>query len=260
MLTITEGLNRNTAEAIYFGEVVDNNDPLRLQRIRVRLQCYPKAMQIEDLPWASPLRTSFNGGGNDLYGQISVPEIGSVVVVRHLYDQYSPVYIGVIQSSLQKNLVIDNKTDYPRVYGSEDSNGNFYRVELVKKLTKILMDSEIQVTQTGDIKIKLDGDINLTCNNILVKSSSIQIDTGNINTQASDITASKISVSTLNANTLSAVQATANGQFAGTLMGVAYYATHAGTVPQPQPIPETVPVVVPDPMKPSLPEDDFKER
>lgn len=253
MLTITEGINKNISESIYIGEVVDVDDPLRLQRVRVRLDCYPKNMKVEQIPWASPLRSAFQGGGNGLFGQISVPEKGSIVAVKHYYDQYSPVYIGVIQSSLQKNLVIDNQTDYPRVYGSEDSNGNFIRVELIKKLVRALMDAEIQVTQKGDIKIDMgENNIHLKCGNILLEtSSSIQITSGKINTN-SHITAQKIDVATINTDNLSALSAQANGTFQGTLQGTAYYATYAGVVPANQPIPSISSVGVPTPITPKV--------
>lgn len=251
MITITEGKKYDIREYSQWGIVVDNNDPLKLQRLRIRLDSYPKNMKDEQIPWASPLKSVFQGGGSGVFGTISVPEVNTIVRVVHLYDQYSPCYIDEIQSSLPMNLIVENLTDYPRIYGAQDSNKNYYRVELVKKLMKILMDSEIQINQTGDVKIKMNGNINLKCDNLVVESDSIQVTCGKFDTN-SELTARKIETSVLNTDNLSASSANVNGAFSGTLDGTAYFATYAGQQPSPQITPNIAEIDLPVPIKPDL--------
>lgn len=251
MLTLTEGKKYDIREVSQWGIVVDNNDPLKLQRVKLRLDSYPENMTDEQLPWASPLKSTFQGGGNEVYGTISIPEIGSIVRVVHMYDQYSPCYVDVLQSTSQNNLVIDELTDYPRIYGAQDSNKNYYRIELVKKLMKVLMDSEIQVNQFGDVKIKLGGNLHLKCDNLLLESGSVQITSGQINTN-SNITAQKVEANTVNTKSLSADDANISGAFKGTLSGTAFFATYAGKTPSTQPEPAMVDVDIPTPLAPTI--------
>lgn len=252
MLTVTEGKKYNIREVSQWGIVVDNNDPLKLQRVKVRLDAYPKNMTVEQIPWATPFRKTFQGSGVDSFGTISVPEINSVVRVIHMYDQYSPCYVDEIQSTIVDNLVNNELIDYPRVYGAKDSNKNYYRMELVKKLLKVLMEAEIQVNQTGDVRINLDGDIHLKCNNLLLESSGgIQVTAGQFNTN-SNFTAGTIETSNLKTQQLSAEKANVIGTFQGTLEGTSFYATYSGIQPSPQPIPEVSPIEMPEPIKPKL--------
>lgn len=79
-------------ENVLLGVVVDNNDPTRTGRAKVRVRGLFDDIPDEDLPWANQTSVvSF--GSKDGGGMISVPKIGSLVNVQ--FDNgnwYSPFF------------------------------------------------------------------------------------------------------------------------------------------------------------------------
>jgi len=75
---------------IYSGKVVDNNDPDRLGKCRIRVySIYGNEIPDEDLPWALP---DFNFVGS-LVGSFVVPPVGAIVKVYFdKGDIYLPHY------------------------------------------------------------------------------------------------------------------------------------------------------------------------
>lgn len=74
----------------YNGKVVDNKDPLKLNRVRVRVYNRTDKLQIEMLPWyvcITPVNPSPNAQGG-------VPPIGSDVVVEFPDGN---IYNGIIK-------------------------------------------------------------------------------------------------------------------------------------------------------------------
>jgi hypothetical protein len=79
------------------GIVVDNADPLKLGRLKVRVDAAYGAQPIVDLPWAWPC---FAYGGFADAGFYAVPEIGSGVWVEFQWkdgqpDPTHPIWTGV---------------------------------------------------------------------------------------------------------------------------------------------------------------------
>ncbi|MDR2523401.1 MAG: phage baseplate assembly protein V [Synergistaceae bacterium] len=79
------------------GIVVDNADPEKLGRLKVRVESAYGEQPAENLPWAWPC---FLGGGSSDCGCFYVPEKGAVVWVEFLWssgepDPSSPVWTGV---------------------------------------------------------------------------------------------------------------------------------------------------------------------
>lgn len=72
-------------EGIWRGVVVDNNDPLRLARVKVRVYPIMDAISDEDLPWAEAC----------FPGIIMVPQVGNWVWVTFQEgDVHRPVWLG----------------------------------------------------------------------------------------------------------------------------------------------------------------------
>lgn len=227
-------------EKLYVGVVVDNNDPARMQRVRVRLPQHPDNLKDDDLPWAVPEKAGMFGSGNGL-GTMSVPIIGSFVSVRFCPDQYSEIYTQ-LQTVTSANIT----GGYPKAYGIQDQNGNFLSMNLVEKLLKVLLESEVQISQTGDIKMKLAGNIHLDCGGIYIRAQDINIVSNMIATNA-NFSASSVDSYTVITNTLSASSANINGTFSGSLKGSCTFASETANSPGdfPAPILSEPTVVVP---------------
>jgi hypothetical protein len=79
------------------GIVVDNADPDKLGRLKIRVEAAYGAQPTENLPWAWPC---FLSGGTPDCGFFAVPETGACVWVEFLWnngepDPASPVWTGV---------------------------------------------------------------------------------------------------------------------------------------------------------------------
>lgn len=96
----------------YRGLVMDNVDPDKLGRIKVKI--YPMLSGVEtiNLPWAVPAMILNTGAGED-YGAFSVPDINTNVwIFFEAGDIYQPVYFAEATDGI-KGLPSDKDTDYP---------------------------------------------------------------------------------------------------------------------------------------------------
>jgi phage baseplate assembly protein gpV len=139
----------------YIGEVVDNNDPKKLGRVRVLIAVYSE-LKADAIPWASPYLGT-HGNSQD-YGGINVPEIGSQVrVVFPSKDFTAPYYTGAELNEGTRTTFFDD--NYPHTYGYKDSVGNFIKVNKERGTAQIQHSSttNMQVSPDGSIKVGLSG-------------------------------------------------------------------------------------------------------
>ena len=139
----------------YVGNVVDNNDPKKLGRIKVQISVYSD-LKIDAIPWASPLLGS-HGNSQD-YGGINVPEIGSQVRVTFPSKDFTaPYYSGAELNETTRTTFFDD--DYPNTYGYKDSVGNFIRINKERGTSQVQHSSttNMQVAPDGSIKVGLAG-------------------------------------------------------------------------------------------------------
>lgn len=87
----------------WLGIVVDNNDPLKVGRCKVRIFEKFDKLADDELPWAVPVSSpDFAGGSTKGYGSFSYPKKDTLVRVRfNLEDRYSPEYF-VVQNINEK--------------------------------------------------------------------------------------------------------------------------------------------------------------
>ena len=104
------------------GLVVDNNDPKKLGRLKVRVQSAYGEQPVDNLPWAWPC---FNYGGSEKMCMFAVPEVGSGVWVMFQNkdgepDTTYPVWLGVWQAEKEKpertDKEIQDKTEDAHYY------------------------------------------------------------------------------------------------------------------------------------------------
>lgn len=232
-------------DRLYVGVVVDNDDPAKMQRVRVRLPQHPENMSDDQIPWAVPEKAGVFGSGNGL-GTMCVPIVGSFVSVRLCPDQYSPVYTQ-LQSVTSSNIA----EGYPKSYGFQDPNGNYLNMNMKKKLMKILLESEIQVTQTGDLKVNLVGNVHLACDGLYLQANDIHITSNSITTNAS-VSAPTVDTYNLVTCGLSATTANVKGTFSGTLNGSCAFASVVSEIQGSYPEPECLDPNVENPAGPDL--------
>lgn len=180
----------------YEGVVVDNVDPLKLGRVRVRVpQIHGKItdteyIPTEDLPWINQRPNSFLGNSSNS-GSFSVPEIDSKVVVEYpTSDPYFGYYKGGITSTETRTTVFDE--DYPHSYGTVDSSGTVFRVNKMKETwdfihpsgnyIKISQDTTIDIFQNSGNRIRMnpDGTVDIITTTLNIQAATTNM-SGDLN-------------------------------------------------------------------------------
>lgn len=177
----------------WLGEVMDNKDPLKLGRCKIKVFEKFDEIKTEDLPWAMPICSSdFAGGSSQGFGSFSYPRIGSIVRVRFdAGDIYHPEYFLVenmnekmkstIEGSYENSQVLrfDEDEDLQIYYTKEKGllvyhKGSFINID---KSKNILIEHN-----GGPSKVTLkEGTINIESNDkILEKSQYIYLDSSSV--------------------------------------------------------------------------------
>lgn len=202
---------------IFFGEVVDNNDPLKLGRVKVRLSFYEDA-DVSLIPWAVILRDVTFGGGQG-NGNFIVPTIGSYVAVQHANgDPHMPICIGEINTK----PMTDVDVDYPNSYGTIDPNGNMMVENMTAKTYIFKHGGKVTFTNEGELIIENTGNTSITINGNVTANVS---GTSNITCPTTNVTGDV----NITGNVTVSGNVTATGEVKG--KGV-HLSTHTHTVPQ----------------------------
>lgn len=135
----------------YLGEVIDNEDPKKLERVRVRIkEIHGTSNQIpnKEIPFAVKCQENFLGKKSKKY---CVPDIGTIVkVVFHKGDIYSPIYTGEISNLGNKDSEQESLSNGDLLI--KDKNGNKW-----KKTS-----NKLEIEQNGDINLKISSDFSQT--------------------------------------------------------------------------------------------------
>ena len=111
-------------DLLYQGIVVDNNDPLKIGRVRVRVSQFlpEEAISSSHCPWAVMRRPSGFGGQSER-SDFFIPSVGSKVLVQFSGGEiYSPIYETCPPDNLTK--IADMSTHYPNRCGWKDNDGS----------------------------------------------------------------------------------------------------------------------------------------
>lgn len=192
----------------YEGKVVDNNDPLKLGRLKVRVIEYYGDLSGEHipdelLPWINQFTSSFLGNSADTC-MWAIPVINTYVMVE--YPTSDP-YFGYYKSSIinENNRCDFFDEDYPHTYGFKDSQNNYVRINKLKNdmeighnsgtTFKIKGDSEVTLNHSSGTTatIKPDGNVEISATNTsIVSNVSIQ---GNLTVSGQTIIGGDASIS-----------------------------------------------------------------
>lgn len=110
----------------YWAIVVDNDDPIRLQRIRVVAEGSFEAINRFNLPWVLKMNPCFLGGSTSSES-VNVPELNSKVWICFPFaNNEMPAYGPYPYTNTTHTGEFDE--DYPNVYGFVDSIGTKAKV------------------------------------------------------------------------------------------------------------------------------------
>lgn len=159
---------------LYIGEVVDNKDPEKLGRIKIRIPNVTGNIDTEDLPWAEP-NFPYAYEKQSIF---FIPEKDALVSVMFLNGSpYKPVYLGCIHRTKENTIPSQIKDDsYPnrKIIKTKAGYILFHDVEGKEYIEiKHKSGSNITFSTNGDIIIHAAKDIiMMSDNNILENPSS----------------------------------------------------------------------------------------
>lgn len=151
-----KGLSKNELIGkIFYGEVVDNNDPDQEGRCRVKVYGVFDDIANEDIPWASPGSSrTFGGGADGGFGDISIPKNKAIVRISFAEGElYSPEWHSlpfmnqaakddISSSYLDSHLILYDVDQELKVYYTP-SNG--FEIYLKKSHMTINPDASITI-------------------------------------------------------------------------------------------------------------------
>lgn len=145
-------------EEYYHAIVVDNNDPKKLKRVKIRIQeLHGTTQEIPDsnLPWAIQFRPTFLGGDTELSTSY-VPRIGSSVIITHIRGEiYQPAYM--FELSHNSNRMTQGEQNYPDSYVFKDSRENYYHVDMINDTLDIKFNGSETLRITENRETTIDG-------------------------------------------------------------------------------------------------------
>lgn len=155
----------NLLKGDYHGVVVDNKDPKKQQRVRIRVPQLHRNIPDNKLPWSMPDASGRQANAGVGVGGVDVPPIGSKVMFSLTEnDPHNPKYKGSpTTDDVNKNNELLNE-DYPGTYGQVDHAGNKATVNTEKNeiTTTHVSGTTTHTDGAGNVSIVSVGNITLS--------------------------------------------------------------------------------------------------
>lgn len=187
------GTKAELRERIWLGPVVDNNDPEKLGRCKIKVFSLFDDVEDASVPWAFPVTNTVFAGGKGGFGSLSVPKIGAIVRVQFSEGNlYSPEYYGIqtINRAMQADISDTYLNSHVLAYDEDEELKVYYTpgngMEIFHKGSHITVnpdssitiehkDSQSIIELVGpNISITANSTINITSNS-LIKSESSEV-------------------------------------------------------------------------------------
>lgn len=163
----------NLRDTHWLGEVIDNVDPLKMGRCKVKVLGKYDNLPDDAIPWATPMN-------RNAVGSHHVPRIGDIVSAR--FDNgnlYHPEYWFHIEQNLDlKEDILDGEDNAENVislvYDAERNVRIYHSEKDGLVITRGLGAKErplMQIDEDGDIKISTDARIFLDAGNIFLSNT-----------------------------------------------------------------------------------------
>lgn len=151
---------------IFKGVVVANNDPLKLERVKIKIPGLYDDQDQSLYPWCISFKRMTFGNGSG-FGEFGVPSLGAVVgVFLQQGDPHYPVYMG---SPLQVGMTLaEAAVNYPNRYGFKDPAGNLFYVDMTSGDVKfahnsgtevLINDTVVKLTHNAGTEVLIDEDV-----------------------------------------------------------------------------------------------------
>jgi hypothetical protein len=188
MATISELRDR-----IWLGEVVENNDPEKLGRCKIKVFSLFDDLDNDAIPWAFPVTNNNFAGGPGGFGSLSIPKNGTIVRVQFSEGNlYSPEYYGIqtINRAMQADISDTYLNSHVLAYDQDEEMKVYYTpgngLELFLKDSHITINPDSSITiehkDTQSIIELVGTTINITANstinitsNSLIKAESTEV-------------------------------------------------------------------------------------
>lgn len=175
MIKREQWIKDDLREMDFLGVVVNNDDPKKIGRCRIRVFGKFDELDDADLPWANPMRgLSFGQDGGS--GQFSTPKKDAVVKVKFNNGNiYSPEYYSIqeLATDLKNEINGSYQNAHSVIYDNDEKLRMYYTQQ--KGITIFLKDSRINIANDNAIVIEhkdTSAIIELRGNNITITANS----------------------------------------------------------------------------------------
>jgi len=192
---------RDLEQRIWLGPVVDNNDPEKLGRCRIKVYSLFDDLENDAIPWATPVTNNMFAGGPGGFGSLSIPKLNTIVRVQFSEGNlYSPEYYGIqtINRAMQGDISDTYLNSHVLAYDEDEQMKVYYTpgvgLELFHKDSHITINPDSSITiEHKDSKsiIELVGtNINITANSTIniTSNSLIKAESTEVNMNGSAVT------------------------------------------------------------------------
>lgn len=158
MLDLKDLLRKPGLHQTYHGVVVNNVDPRRLDRVRIRVNVLFDGIDDDKLPWAMPKHVHEQGAG-DSYGESAIPRNGSRVLVSFLDgDPLYPVYESWYMVE-ELNQLDESLTNYPDRVVKKLQDGMLSVHDTKTLETFLRFPGDLHIKVLGNLHYEVDGDV-----------------------------------------------------------------------------------------------------
>ena len=142
----------------YVGTVIANNDPLKLQRIQVRVDLVMDGWEDAHLPWAIPHGMDHSDGASADTGTVNVPVVGSKVSVEFMDGQPThPEYYGYHTDGT--TLLEEAKLNYPERKVVRFKDGTFFVLDKKDNVVYGYTPTTVKLRIKGDVELHVEGNV-----------------------------------------------------------------------------------------------------
>ena len=190
MLLRTDSSNNTILPYLYRGIVLENEDPMKLGRCKIRIPSIHGNASItaDMLPWARPIVTSAIGSNR---GSVCIPLIGDIVwVFLEGGEKESPVYIGgtygLNDLDIDINKIIFYQDDNIKILYDRDAEEFFLEFGTTK--VRVEKSGPVEVYSEKSIDIHSKESVNIYSEKSLNISAkeSLEVSSGDITKLSSD--------------------------------------------------------------------------